>query len=140
MRQYTEWLELGAFDAIQKQYLDVILLEVFARVPSNPTGTGNAKSQAGRKGELLECFSFSINYEKDGAQLQLSGKGSSGATSCPTGTKEEIKKNTRQLLRSLVELTQTLEPLPKNRILSMTVSPYSVLCTFPKSHTSPFSI
>lgn len=124
VRHFVDWLEEGLFDALEKGYLDVVLLEVFARDPRKSNSNsrrGAKKSHVLGRGELLECFSFIVTYGKDGAQLKLSGRGNNGATSCPSGSKDEIKKSTSLVLRSLVELTETLQPLPKNRILSLKV-------------------
>lgn len=134
VRHFVDWLEQGVFDALQKEYLDIVLLEVFARDPRKANAKNRRqakKSQVPGRGELLECFSFTVTYGKDGAQLKLSGSGTNGATSCPSGSKEDIKKNTSLVLRSLVELTQTLEPLPKNRILSIKVSPHPFFALTP---------
>lgn len=115
MRAFVDWFEKGVFDALQNKYLEVVMLQVFARDPKAKKGKGGTAQR-----ELLECFSFHIKYNEDGsAKLSLSGSG--GATSLPNDSKEAVKKNTSEVLRSLVEMTSSLKPLPKHRILCLKV-------------------
>lgn len=120
VRLFVDWLEQGVFHALQHKYLEVVLLEVFAS--DKPKGSN--KKKTGKK-QLLECFSFKVSYDKNGAQFHVSG---SGGTSRPLDSKEHIKRNTSEVLRSLVALTHSLRPLPPNRILSMKVCLQNLSC------------
>lgn len=117
VQRFVDWLELGVFDALQHKYLEVVLLQVFAGQVDNAKGG----KEAGKQKELLECFSFNVSYGSDGAHFQLSGMEGVHATSRPQDSKDHIKMNTSDVLRTLVELTNSLRPLPPNRILSMKV-------------------
>lgn len=93
------------------------MLQVFSRDPKAKKGSRATNPEPK---DLLECFSFYVSYTGEGtAQLRVSG--SDGATSRPQDSRETVKKNTSEVLRSLVEMTSTLRPLPKHRILSVKV-------------------
>lgn len=108
VKLYTDWLEKGVFDALQKKYLEVVLLEIY-------DGSDSTK--------LLECFSFGVSYTDEGASFSLGGGTGKGETSKPIDVeaKEEIKTSTSAVIRTLIELCAKLQPLPDNRIISMKV-------------------
>lgn len=104
------------FDALQRKYLEVVLLEVFAVDAQK----GKKKKKGTTKKELIECFSFKVSYDENGARLQQLSGGSANRQS--ETCRDQIKRNTAEVLHSLIDLTHSLRPLPPNRILSMKVS------------------
>ena len=113
-RHLIDWLERGVFDALQKDYLEVVLLEVYSDTSKNESGRNNKKDR-----ELLESFSFKVTYQNGIAGLQVSG--ATGTVSDTLPSKDDIKRNTSAVLKSLVKLTYTMKPLPRDRIISMKV-------------------
>lgn len=105
-------MEQGIFDALQKKYLDVVFLQVFS-VDKKDT------SPIPKACNLLEVFSFGVTYGRDGAQLRVS-------SGDPSGDKDTIKKNTTEVLHTLVHMISQLQPLPRERILSVKVSVLSI--------------
>lgn len=133
VRRFVNWLELGVFEALKSKYLDVVLLEIYTvddgatgekvGPPSTERATSAAAAldKAARR-SLIECFSFKVSYGEDGApelHLSTSKDATEGATSLPMDSKAQIKKNTSEVLRTLVELTHGLYPLPEHRMLSI---------------------
>lgn len=129
VRQFVDWLELGVFDALQKKYLEVVLLEIYATTRPAEAHARQGATPLTQEGDsaivkkLLECFSFSVAYGADGASFALANAtGGNGATSQPIESKAQIKQSTSEVLRLLVELTASLAPLPQHRVISLKVS------------------
>lgn len=110
------WLEQGVFDALEKHYLEDIVLAIYTRGPVNNT--------------LLECYQFHMTYpdeiltgmSDDGPNMSLihTTNGKDGQTSeTHTYSREEIKDSTVRLIRTLISLAQTLKALPRDRFLTM---------------------
>lgn len=127
VQQFVDWLEEGVFDALQKKYLEVVMLEIY----DNPSGRkGKSRSAEGPSADslltpkLIECFTLSVSYGKDGATFDLA-KGAANATQTDTSTPMEpkvaIRQSTADVIRTLIELTGSLAPLPSSRIISMKV-------------------
>lgn len=129
-RRYIEWLEKGIFDALHHRYLHVILLEVYTvRAPSSALGgtieqNGDERAQV-KKDKLLEVYAFTVTYGESGAQLMISNMANGKEEEILQ--KQSIKKNTTDVLRSLLHMTKTLLPLPKRRIISARVSLFHAL-------------
>jgi hypothetical protein len=69
---------------------------------------------------LLEVFSFSISYPKaSGPEISLSRASPANGSSPAQCSRQSIKHNTSEVLRLLVELSSTLQPLPDNRVISI---------------------
>ena len=118
---FTEWVETGVFDALQRSYLKQITLGIYGDATKEDT--------------LIETYQFSITYTKsDGIAIDLlqstmqeeggfrEERGSSVVPRWPS--KAEIKEATIGLLRRLVVLMQTLSPLPAARDLVMKLQYY----------------
>lgn len=122
VKLFVDWLEHGVFDALQKRYLEVVLLEIYEATPAGESRklSKNCDLDASRK--LLECFSFSVSYSGDGASFALASEDARGDTSKPIEPKAQIKQNTSDVVRLLIELSSTLRPLPPNRVISVKVS------------------
>ena len=89
-------LLLGAFDALEKKYLEELQLNVFSD-PSQPD-------------IVQESYSMKIFYPEGLAQCEVQGRGA---------TIPDTKLSARNLLLTVVELCQGLAPLPENLHLSM---------------------
>lgn len=103
------------FDALSKKYLETVLLEIYEVPESGARKGANPKNR-----KLLECFSFGVKYSDEGASFTLSTpSGAVGDTSEPTAVKASIKQETKSVIRTLIELSAKLPPLPSNRIIGM---------------------
>lgn len=107
-----DWLEKGIFDALQKKYLQTVLLEVFEEL-----AVKRNKKKAGVRRKLLECYTFTVTYFDGQAQLALAGDENDSTTI----SKERIKQTTGEVLQSLVHIASSLDPLPSSKIISMKV-------------------
>ncbi len=108
-------MEHGVFDALQKKYLETVLLEIYEGPEEGSKEEGQTKNR-----KLLECFSFGVSYSVEGASFALATpSGSLGDTSAPTELKASIKQETKSVIRTLIELSAKLRPLPPNRVISM---------------------
>lgn len=126
-------MEHGIFDALAKKYLDTVYLEIYqldAPEEDDPLangpegGTQNAESspleaneQAGKR-RLLEVFSFSVSYPSgDEPELRVSR----GRHPCKRSehSRESVKQRTCDVLRHLVRIASSLQPLPEDRIISV---------------------
>lgn len=105
----------GVFEAINKKYLKAMVFGVY--VDENFPTT------------MTECYNFNVSYPENGsvdlsiAESSCSKKAKQQAKrnqqSLSLTSKEDIKKATIQLLRTLISITQTLKPLPDQRSLTM---------------------
>lgn len=59
---------------------------------------------------LIEEYEFNFNYKNEEIQVDINTSNS---------TIEDVQKNTRNLVRRLLVLTQSLEPLPENAFITM---------------------
>ncbi|RHY06180.1 hypothetical protein DYB36_002449 [Aphanomyces astaci] len=102
----TEWLEAGAFDAMEKKYLLQLEFCIYAlgknKTPQN----------------LLECYTYKIKETSNGSTFSTSFTGTQNIDSHP----EKVKTQAVQMIRNLVSITNTLEPLPKSRYITMKLS------------------
>ncbi|SCU79936.1 LAFA_0B06568g1_1 [Lachancea sp. 'fantastica'] len=96
---FLDWLEKGVFQSIRHKYLKGLSLGVFAQEDA-PT-------------ELIEDYLFSFSYGDDG-QVHLSMNGENESISLL-----DSRKVVQQLMRRFIIITQSLEPLPEKRFLSM---------------------
>ncbi|WKS77828.1 HORMA domain-containing protein [Cryptosporidium sp. 43IA8] len=103
------WLEDGVFDALEKQYLKLLVFGIH-----------------GECDELIESYHFHFNYSEKGTNINLKRKSKEKETSNSQEinnfgccTKEYARQQTVQLLRALILLTQSLSPLPESRYMSM---------------------
>jgi len=102
-----DWLETGCFDALEKQYLRKVILGIYFDA-KNP--------------EIFEeLYEFNVNYPQRGVDSNnpLLSINQGNTEILNIHTKREIKKATQQMLRTLLTLTQTLKPLPDERIITM---------------------
>ncbi|GAW83302.1 HORMA domain protein [Plasmodium gonderi] len=144
------WLEKGVFDAIEKEYLRILILDINDIYDNS-----------------IECYKFSFSYNsfmggKIGITLETSKNNPSNVSTdniveekrknfnidrlkdikdrllnknkkkkeTSLCFKKDAKQKTYELLRSLVLLTQTLNPLPERTYLSMKLLYYDEIVPY----------
>lgn len=91
----------GCFDALDKKYLRVLILGLY-RDPENPE-------------TLIESYTFKFSYaDETGVDIYRNNQKISSANNA-----SEIKKATIRLLRTIVVLTQTMNAIPEDTMLTM---------------------
>ncbi|XP_049850020.1 uncharacterized protein LOC126320594 isoform X2 [Schistocerca gregaria] len=121
----TQWVEAGVFDALQHKY--TIIFGVYLDADNEDT--------------MIESYMFHISYPSKNSfdiSVEKNGTGRSGhcISAVATPTKEDIKQATTLLIRRLLSLTQTLQPLPKERHMVMKLLYYSDVT--PRDYSPPF--
>eukprot|EP01105_Mastigella_eilhardi_P028073 TRINITY_DN9020_c0_g1_i5.p1 TRINITY_DN9020_c0_g1~~TRINITY_DN9020_c0_g1_i5.p1 ORF type:complete len:477 (-),score=136.57 TRINITY_DN9020_c0_g1_i5:59-1489(-) len=105
----VKWLEEGVFDALTKKYLDTLVFCIFL--------------DPGKPCTLLESYNYRFQYTAGHLHCQVehsgSGPGSALNVSPRSFTKGYIKQQTISMLRTMVMLAQTLNPLPSDRFLTI---------------------
>ncbi|CCK69524.1 Hop1p KNAG_0C04220 [Huiozyma naganishii CBS 8797] len=97
-----DWLEKGVFQSIRLKYLKALSLGVFLD-ENNPT-------------ELLENYTFSFEYdEANNISLQITH----GDEKEKPISLLDSRRMVQQLMRRFIIITQSLEPLPEKKFLSM---------------------
>jgi meiosis-specific protein len=133
-RILTKWFEKGVCDAINKKYVgDVHLFLPFTTTCNSTLNYDsnffcNAQlrtmifsiyegSPDFETADMLECYYFNFSYsETDGASITFQKKGSGKEYSV---IKKRIRNATQTILRSIISLAQTMNPLPDDRYLAM---------------------
>lgn len=96
---FLDWLEKGVFQSIKLKYLKALSLGIFANEEA-PT-------------DLLEDYLFSFAYDGSG-EVSISVNGENEGVSLL-----DSRKVVQQLMRRFIIITQSLEPLPEKRFLTM---------------------
>lgn len=117
----SQWMEEGAFDALNKGYLKALSLCIY---------TPNCE-------ELLESYCFTLSYSADGqrAALTFTGNSQSDGTvrSATTAvmrsrrkrhTRQEVQQALAGIITKLVEVVEGLPPLLCERVLAMQLTYY----------------
>ncbi|KAL2913621.1 hypothetical protein HK105_206923 [Polyrhizophydium stewartii] len=113
------WIDRGCYDALEKQYLRSMVFGIYLD-ESNPD-------------ELCEVYTFSFSYpDKNRWCISLS---KDGKEEFSFKTREDITRATCEMLRRLLVLTQTLEPLPARSYLTMKLLYYDEVT--PPSYQPP---
>ncbi|EQC39480.1 hypothetical protein, variant 1 [Saprolegnia diclina VS20] len=107
----TLWMEEGAFEALEKEYLEQLVFCIYA------------VGKDAKPDKLLESYSFKIRNTPDATTLTTSFLGHEVVSSDP----EKIKDQAIQMIRSLVSITNSLDALPGNRLLTMKLT-YNETC------------
>ena len=105
----NEWLENGVFDALQKHYLRAVVFSIFSKF-NDPSS-------------LLESYTFKFNYPSDG-NIGIDMITDSTNETLKFMSKDQIQKAWCTMIRTLITLSQTLPPLPKNRHIAVRVYYY----------------
>ncbi|XP_074539560.1 HORMA domain-containing protein 1 isoform X2 [Halichoeres trimaculatus] len=102
--QIVQWMQ-GCFEAIQKRYLRMVILSIY---------TDQEHPQS-----VTEFYQFRIQYNTEGAQLDIESSSNTLSMSCGNTKKASIL-----LVRKLYTLMQNLGPLPDNVCLNMKLAYY----------------
>lgn len=98
--QVIKWVK-GCFDAFDKKYLRMLMIGLYVD-PENPE-------------TIIESYSFKFSYaDGGGIDIYRNNEKISGAQS-----ETEIRKATIRLLRTIILLTQTLDSLPDDVMMTM---------------------
>ncbi|EPR59677.1 HORMA domain-containing protein [Toxoplasma gondii GAB2-2007-GAL-DOM2] len=106
------WLQDAVNDSLQQEYLEHLSLGIHCRTTD----------------KLLECYQFHFTYTGDEAGVSVTVRKGNARAFEQVGsrlacvTKEEAKRQTELLLRSMCCLTQSLEHLPDEHYVSMTLA------------------
>src|ERR1700744_858436 len=68
---------------------------------------------------MEEVYEFNVTYPQRNSGGPLLSISKDQTNILQVHSKMEIKKNTQQMMRTLLTLTQTLNPLPDNRVITM---------------------
>ncbi|KAH0790817.1 Hop1 [Histomonas meleagridis] len=103
----TNWIEKGAFDALQHHYLRALVFSIFSE-PNNPSS-------------LIESYTFKFSYPSDGSisfdmKASMKGKEDQKMTYM---SREQIQQAWCTMIRTLITISHALPPLPSERFLSM---------------------
>jgi hypothetical protein len=119
--QMQQWMENGAFEALELGYLDTLTLQILDGHPNDPTS------------HLLETYTFRItnqnsssttnNNKQQSIMMELKStnnqqRTTTSTTPSPT-SREEIHAAVQKMIKTLVILTSSLQELPRDRYLSM---------------------
>jgi hypothetical protein len=134
----SEWIEKGAFDALNRNYLKEMSLCVYDEACT----------------QLLESYCFGFNYSADGQRAQMSLSASQNAQKgdgitteiTPAArtvpayrrrrcTKQEVQRMLTHILKRLLEVVGSLPPLLSKRVLTMRLTYYDSVT--PASYEPP---
>eukprot|EP00917_Polyrhabdina_sp_WS-2016_P009865 GHVP01021660.1.p1 GENE.GHVP01021660.1~~GHVP01021660.1.p1 ORF type:complete len:465 (+),score=80.48 GHVP01021660.1:1084-2478(+) len=109
---FVDWIEKGCFDALSKGYLKTMTLEIYSEDEKT----------------LLEIYEFNIKYngaaDKENIELNLT---SGEKVITKVVSEEEFRSTAVKMLRSICLLTQTLDPLPEKKYLSVKLRYYDTV-------------
>ncbi|RHZ03474.1 hypothetical protein DYB37_002624 [Aphanomyces astaci] len=118
----TEWLEAGAFDAMEKKYLLQLEFCIYAlgknKTPQNLLEWYQNYTLRPRLTSYMISYTYKIKETSNGSTFSTSFTGTQNIDSHP----EKVKTQAVQMIRNLVSITNTLEPLPKSRYITMKLS------------------
>lgn len=99
------WLERGVFQSIKLKYLKALSLGIFLdeNDPSN----------------LLENYTFSFDYDDDDNFQMNVGTGTKNGGPISMISLLDSRKMAQQLMRRFIIITQSLEPLPQRKFLTL---------------------
>ncbi|XP_025087650.1 HORMA domain-containing protein 2-like isoform X2 [Pomacea canaliculata] len=98
--QVIKWVK-GCFDALDKKYLRMLIIGIYVD-PEDPN-------------TIIESYTFKFSYSTQcGVDVYHNEQKISSMH-----TTEKTKKETIQLLRTIIVLTQSLQPLPDNVMMTM---------------------
>jgi len=110
-------LEKGAYDALEKQYLRCLVFGIYL--------------DEDKPDDLVEKWTFNFRYPNSKPHLAIEHKSNQKAVTHLLNpeelSKDNIRATTVQMLRTLVSLNQTLNPLPAKRFLTYKLYYYDSL-------------
>jgi hypothetical protein len=99
----TQWLEKGVFSALNQEYIKSMTFTIFTKHPLKGFDMP------------LESYEFRISYGDDlNSKVSING--------VPLTTKEHLKAQASKFVRSLVEFTNTLDEMPAERWITLSLS------------------
>ncbi len=114
----TRWLEEGAFLALEKEYLEQMIFCIYTigkeNLPDSLLERYNSLMYR-HFTVKLHSYTFKFRHTSGTATFSTSFTGNQQMNS----SAENVKAQTIQLVRSLVSITNSLEPLPANRLITM---------------------
>jgi hypothetical protein len=99
-------IEKGVFDALNKEYLSSLTFTIFSKHPIN------------QQDLPLESYEFKVAYADENQPARINGVN--------LATKDQLKSQASKFVRSLVEFSSTLEELPHDRWITLTISVGSI--------------
>jgi hypothetical protein len=97
----TQWLEKGVFAALENEYLAAMTFAIFGKHPH--TGCDR----------LLESYEFKISYEDEQRTCKFK------INDIEIQSKETVKAQAAQFIRSLTEFVATLDTIPQERWITI---------------------
>lgn len=97
----TQWLEKGVFAALEKEFLSSVTFAIFGK-----------HSETGED-RLLESYDFRISYDNTSAKSQFK------LNDVDIQSKETVKAQAAQFIRSLTEFVATLDIIPQERWITI---------------------
>jgi meiosis-specific protein HOP1 len=98
----TQWLEKGVFAAMTEEYLHSLVFSVFTRHPKT------------KEDLLLENYEFKVAYTDDPGTVKVND--------ISLHSKEDVKLQAAKFIRSLIEFTNTLDDLPEDRWITLSIT------------------
>lgn len=95
----TQWLEKGVFKALESGYVSSMTFAIYTK--QKPTG----------KDILLETYEFKITYPDGSNVAQFND--------IKLFSKDSVKQQATQFIRSMIEFGSTLDPLPEERWVTL---------------------
>ncbi|KAJ1290319.1 hypothetical protein BS78_02G234400 [Paspalum vaginatum] len=110
-RRLIDWMEKGVYDALQKKYLKTLLFCICEK----------------EEGPMIEEYAFSFSYPNTSTEevaMNMSRTGSKkGSTTFTSNasevTPDQMRSSACKMIRTLVSLMRTLDPMPEERTILM---------------------
>ncbi|CAL5073327.1 unnamed protein product [Urochloa decumbens] len=127
-RRLIDWMEKGVYDALQKKYLKTLLFCICEK----------------EEGPMIEEYAFSFSYPNTGTEevvMNMSRTGSKKSSTTFTSyalevTPDEMRSSACKMIRTLVSLMRTLDPMPEERTILMKLLYYDDVT--PEDYEPPF--
>ncbi|KAG0544374.1 hypothetical protein BDA96_02G269800 [Sorghum bicolor] len=127
-RRLIDWMEKGVYDALQKKYLKTLLFCICEK----------------EEGPMIEEYAFSFSYPNTSTEevaMNMSRTGSKkGSTTFTSNasevTPDQMRSSACKMIRTLVSLMRTLDPMPEERTILMKLLYYDDVT--PEDYEPPF--
>ncbi|RLN35198.1 uncharacterized protein C2845_PM03G02500 [Panicum miliaceum] len=127
-RRLIDWMEKGVYDALQKKYLKTLLFCICEK----------------EEGPMIEEYAFSFSYPNTSTEevaMNMSRTGSKkGSTTFTSNasevTPDQMRSSACKMIRTLVSLMRTLDPMPEERTILMKLLYYEDVT--PEDYEPPF--
>ncbi|KAI3904130.1 hypothetical protein MKW98_021716 [Papaver atlanticum] len=101
-RRLIDWMEKGVYDALQKKYLKTLLFCIYDAI----------------EGHMIEEYAFSFSYSNSDSEegmMNISHTGNNKQGIKPN----QMRSSACKMIRTLVQLMQTLDCMPEERTILM---------------------